>query len=86
MGGGSDADAGADADRAGDGRPDASRAGRAADDRDRDLREGRKIQLCAVKLRANGVVVVAATVLKIKLQANELPPEADIEAVDAAGA
>jgi len=45
------------------------------------LREGRKIQLCAVKLRANGVVVVAATILKIKVQANELPPEADIEPV-----
>jgi len=45
------------------------------------LREGRKIQLCAVRLRSNGVVVVAATVLKIKLQANELPPEAAIEQV-----
>ena len=41
------------------------------------LREGRKIQLCAVRLCANGVVVVGATVLKIKVQANELPPEAD---------
>jgi hypothetical protein len=41
------------------------------------LREGRKIQLCAVRLRADGVVVVGATVLKIKVQANELPPEAD---------
>ena len=30
------------------------------------LREGRKIQLCAVKLRAGNVVVVTATVLKIK--------------------
>ena len=49
------------------------------------LREGRKIQLCAVKLRANGVIVVAATVLKIKLQANELPPEADIEPVTLPG-
>ena len=45
------------------------------------LREGRKIQLCAVKLRANGVIVVAASVLKIKVQANDLPPEADIEPV-----
>src|SRR5439155_22270244 len=42
------------------------------------LREGRKIQLCAVRLLANGVVVVAATVLKIKVQALELPPEAAI--------
>jgi len=45
------------------------------------LREGRKIQLCAVRLLAQGVVVVSATVLKIKLQANELPPEAAIEPV-----
>ena len=42
------------------------------------LREGRKIQLCAVRLLAKGVVVVSATVLKIKVQANELPPEAAI--------
>ena len=41
------------------------------------LREGRKIQLCAVRLRADGVIVVGATVLKIKVQENELPPEAD---------
>ena len=33
------------------------------------LRAGRKIQLCAVRLLADGVVVVAATVLKIKTQA-----------------
>jgi hypothetical protein len=45
------------------------------------LREGRKIQLCAVRLLAKGVVVVSATVLKIKVQANELPPEAAIEQV-----
>ncbi len=32
------------------------------------LREGRKIQLCAVRLLAGGVVVVGATVLKIKVQ------------------
>ena len=43
------------------------------------LREGRKIQLCAIRLLAGGVVVVGATVLKIKVQANELPPEAVIE-------
>jgi len=49
------------------------------------LREGRKIQLCAVKLRANGVVVVAANILKIKVQANELPDEADIEPVTLPG-
>jgi hypothetical protein len=39
------------------------------------LREGRKIQLCAIKLLADGVVVVGATVLKIKTQALALPPE-----------
>src|SRR3979411_230277 len=39
------------------------------------LREGRKIQLCAVRLSADGVVVVAATVLKIRMQALSLPPE-----------
>lgn len=39
------------------------------------LREGRKIQLCAVRLLAEGVVVVAATVLKIKAQVLTLPPE-----------
>jgi hypothetical protein len=49
------------------------------------LREGRKIQLCAVRLSANGVVVVGASVLKIKVQANDLPPEAAIEPVDLPG-
>ena len=49
------------------------------------LREGRKIQLCAVRLLAEGVVVVSATVLKIKVQANELPPEAAIEPVELPG-
>jgi len=39
------------------------------------LREGRKIQLCAVRLRADGVVVAAATVLKVRLQAETLPPD-----------
>jgi hypothetical protein len=49
------------------------------------LRQGRKIQLCAVRLRASGVVVVGATVLKIKLQREELPPEAAIERVTLPG-
>ena len=49
------------------------------------LREGRKIQLCAVRLLAQGVVVVSATVLKIKVQADELPPEAAIETVELPG-
>ena len=39
------------------------------------LREGRKIQLCAVRLSAEGVVVVGATVLKIKTQMLTLPAE-----------
>jgi len=39
------------------------------------LREGRKIQLCGIKLVAAGVVVVSATVLKIKTQAQVLSPE-----------
>ncbi len=39
------------------------------------LREGRKIQLCAVRLLADGAVVVGATVLKIKTQVLTLPPE-----------
>src|SRR5215472_15954281 len=37
------------------------------------LREGRKIQLCAVRLFADGVLAVAATVLKVRRQAQELP-------------
>jgi hypothetical protein len=49
------------------------------------LREGRKIQLCAVRLRAENVVVVAATVLKIKTQALALPPEAINPAVELPG-
>jgi hypothetical protein len=39
------------------------------------LREGRKIQLCAVRLLAGDVVVVGATILKIKTQALNLPSE-----------
>ncbi len=38
------------------------------------LRDGRKIQLCAVRLRADNVVVVAATVLKVR-QADVLLPD-----------
>lgn len=37
------------------------------------LREGRKIQLCAVRLRAGRVLVVAATVLKVRLKRETLP-------------
>ena len=39
------------------------------------LREGRKIQLCAVRLLAENVIVVGATILKIKTQALTLPSE-----------
>jgi acyl-coenzyme A thioesterase PaaI-like protein len=39
------------------------------------LREGRKIQLCAVRLFANGTLTVGATVLKIKKQAQALPDD-----------
>ena len=49
------------------------------------LREGRKIQLCAVRLRAENVVVVAATVLKIKTQALALPPDVAEAAVELPG-
>jgi acyl-Coa thioesterase superfamily protein/acyl-CoA thioesterase superfamily protein len=39
------------------------------------LREGRKIQLCQIKLLADGVQVVGASVLKIRRQALSLPDE-----------
>jgi hypothetical protein len=39
------------------------------------LREGRKILLCAVRLLAGDVVVVGATILKVKTQALNLPSE-----------
>jgi hypothetical protein len=39
------------------------------------LREGRKIQLCGVRLRAGDAVVVGATVLKIKTQGLTLPSD-----------
>src|SRR5256885_12902179 len=37
------------------------------------LREGRKIQLCAVRLFADGVLTVGATVLKVRKQVQPLP-------------
>jgi hypothetical protein len=49
------------------------------------LREGRKIQLCAVRLLAGNVVVVGATVLKIKTQVLTLPSEAVDVAVELPG-
>jgi hypothetical protein len=39
------------------------------------LREGRKIQLCTIRLRADGVLSVAATVLKVRQQAQPLPSD-----------
>jgi hypothetical protein len=39
------------------------------------LRVGRKIQLCSIRLLADGVAVVNATVLKIKTQALSLPSD-----------
>src|ERR1700730_10578028 len=39
------------------------------------LREGRKIQLCAISLLANNVVVVRATVLKVRADSLALPSE-----------
>jgi hypothetical protein len=49
------------------------------------LREGRKIQLCAVRLRAGDAVVVSATVLKIKTQGLTLPSEVGELAVELPG-
>jgi len=49
------------------------------------LREGRKIQLCAVRLLAGDAVVVGATVLKIIAQALTLPPEIADQPVELPG-
>ena len=49
------------------------------------LREGRKIQLCTVRLLAGGVVVAGASVLKIKAQAQQLPPEAAVPPIEHPG-
>ena len=49
------------------------------------LREGRKIQLCAIRLRAGDTVVVGATVLKVKLQEQALPAEAVVPAATLPG-
>jgi hypothetical protein len=46
------------------------------------LREGRKIQLCGIKLLAESVVVVGATVLKIKRQTLALPDDIKALQVD----
>jgi acyl-coenzyme A thioesterase PaaI-like protein len=39
------------------------------------LREGRKIQLCAIRLLADDVVVVRATVLKVRADHLQLPSD-----------
>jgi hypothetical protein len=49
------------------------------------LREGRKIQLCAVRLLAGDVLVAGATVLKIKTASLMLPPDVDGAAVELPG-
>ena len=49
------------------------------------LREGRKIQLCAVRLLAGDAVVVGATILKVKTQALNLPSEVGDVAVELPG-
>jgi hypothetical protein len=49
------------------------------------LRQGRKIQLCAVRLLADDVVVVAASILKIKTQAIKLPPDVAEQPVELPG-
>jgi hypothetical protein len=48
------------------------------------LREGRKIQLCGITLLANGVIVVRATVLKIRMTTLALPPEISDPPLDVA--
>jgi hypothetical protein len=49
------------------------------------LREGRKIQLCAVRLYADGVLTVGATVLKIKRQSLTLPSDVGDQPVELPG-
>src|SRR5512140_1070348 len=49
------------------------------------LREGRKIQLCAVRLLAGNVVVVGATILKIRTQALTLPSNVADQPVELPG-
>ena len=49
------------------------------------LREGRKIQLCGIRLKANGVEVVRATVLKVRAMDAALLPEIASAALDVPG-
>ena len=49
------------------------------------IREGRKIQLCAITLRAAGVEVVRASVLKIRADAAPLPEHLGESRIDLPG-
>src|ERR1700755_2134614 len=49
------------------------------------LREGRKIQLCAVRVRAGDVVAPGATILKVKTRALPLPSEVGDQPVELPG-
>ena len=46
------------------------------------LREGRKIQLCAIRLLADNVVVVRATVLKVRAESLPLPSDISDAPID----
>jgi hypothetical protein len=46
------------------------------------LREGRKIQLCAVRLFADGKLTVGATILKIRAQSEPLPDDVVMPPLD----
>lgn len=46
------------------------------------IREGRKIQLCAISLYAEGVEVVRGQVLRIREQAASIPPQASTPPLD----
>lgn len=49
------------------------------------LRQGRKIQLCEVRLKADDVLVVRATVLKVRSEVQELPAEIADAPIDVRG-
>jgi len=49
------------------------------------VREGRKIQLCSVRLFSNGVEVVRASVLKIRIEAVTLPSDVEPMPLDVPG-
>lgn len=49
------------------------------------VREGRKIQLCTVRLKADGVVVAAANVLKVRCEDQPLPADVPEPLIDLPG-